>query len=102
MASISLSEKVKSEIWSIEGIMAKILILEDNPKLSKFYFDLLLAAGYKVITTNNSKEFFRTYPSFKPDLLILDIKLNNSELSGLEVFEWYKTSLEFKNSRRKS
>jgi len=71
--------------------MAKILILEDNPKLSKFYFDLLLAAGYKVITTNNSKEFFRTYPSFKPDLLILDIKLNNSELSGLEVFEKLST-----------
>ena len=67
--------------------MPKILVLEDNPKLSKYYFDLLSEANYQVITTRNSEEFFRTYPSFNPDLLILDIKLNNSELSGLEVFE---------------
>ena len=67
--------------------MHKILILEDNPKLSKYYFELLSKANYQVITTRNSEEFFRTYPSFNPDLLILDIKLNNSELSGLEVYK---------------
>jgi len=67
--------------------MAKILILEDNPKLSKYYFDILQSADYKVITTRNSEEFFRAYPSFEPDLLILDIKLNNSKLNGLEVYQ---------------
>ena len=67
--------------------MHKILILEDNTKLSKYYFDLLSQANYQVITTRNSEEFFRSYPSFEPDLLILDIKLNDSKLSGLEVYE---------------
>jgi len=67
--------------------MSKILVLEDNPKLSKYYFDLLSKADYQVLTTKNSTEFFRTHYSFKPDLLILDIKLNNSQYSGLEVYE---------------
>lgn len=67
--------------------MSKILILGDNPKLAKYYFDLLTSAAYIALTTNNSNEFFRTYRSFQPDLLILDIRLNNSELSGLQVFE---------------
>lgn len=67
--------------------MERILILEDNQKLSKYYFDLLVKENLQVLTTRNSEEFFRTFSSFKPDLLILDIKLNNSKLSGLEVFE---------------
>ncbi len=67
--------------------MSKILVLEDNLKLSKYYFDLLKSAKYDVLTTSNSDDFFRAYKSFRPDLLILDIRLNNSELSGLEVFE---------------
>ncbi len=67
--------------------MGKILILEDNKKLLIFYRKILIAAGYDVEITQNSTEFFDIYPNFKPDLIILDIKLNNSELNGIQVFK---------------
>jgi two-component system, NtrC family, nitrogen regulation response regulator NtrX len=67
--------------------MNKILILEDNKKLAVFYKELLDNDGYNVKLTHNSTEFFEAYKYFPAELLILDIKLNNSELCGLKVFE---------------
>ncbi len=67
--------------------MGKILILEDNKKLAGYYKTILKEAGYNIELTFNSTDFFYMYSDFKPDVLILDIKLNNSELNGLEVFE---------------
>jgi two-component system, NtrC family, nitrogen regulation response regulator NtrX len=67
--------------------MNKILILEDNKKLAVFYKELLDNEGYNVKLTHNSTEFFEAYKYFPAELLILDIKLNNSELCGLKVFE---------------
>ena len=67
--------------------MGKILILEDNKKLLIFYRKILIAAEYDVEITQNSTEFFDIYSNFKPDLIILDIKLNNSELNGIQVFK---------------
>jgi DNA-binding NtrC family response regulator len=67
--------------------MGKILILEDNKKLAGYYKTILQTGGYKVELTFNSTNFFYMYSDFKPDVLILDIKLSNSELNGLEVFE---------------
>ena len=67
--------------------MGKILILEDNKKLAGYYKTILKEAGYDIELTFNSTDFFYMYSDFEPDILILDIKLNNSELNGLEVFE---------------
>ncbi|MCF7814780.1 MAG: sigma-54 dependent transcriptional regulator [Candidatus Cloacimonetes bacterium] len=75
--------------------MNKILILEDNPDLLEFYSDLLKKADYDVRTSSNSDEFFDWYERFHPDLLILDIKLNNSRLSGIQVFERLKLENNF-------
>ncbi len=67
--------------------MGKILILEDNKKLAGYYKTILQTGGYEVELTFNSTDFFYMHSNFKPDILILDIKLNNSEMNGLEVFE---------------
>ncbi len=75
--------------------MNKILILEDNPDLLEFYSDLMKKADFQVVTSSNSDDFFDKYKRFHPDLLILDIKLNNSRLSGLEVFERLKKENNF-------
>jgi len=66
--------------------MHKILILEDNQKLSGYYVDLLTKSRFDVAATKSSDEFFKKYYDFKPHLLILDIMLNNSKLNGLEVY----------------
>lgn len=65
----------------------KILILEDNEKLGKYYSKLLQETGFELMHVKNSTDFFMKYPEFKPSIILLDIKLNNSKLSGLEVFE---------------
>jgi two-component system nitrogen regulation response regulator NtrX len=65
----------------------KILILEDNEKLGKYYTKLLKGEDFEVVHVKNSTDFFVKYPEFNPSIIILDIKLNNSKLSGLEVFE---------------
>ena len=65
----------------------KIIILEDNKKLAGYYKAILDKADYDVKATYKSTEFFDTYEDFKTDLIILDIKLNNSELNGIDVFE---------------
>ncbi len=65
----------------------KIFILEDNVRLAGYYSSILTRNGYGVKYVHNSDDFFDQYSIYKPDLIILDIKLNNSKLSGLEVFE---------------
>ena len=68
--------------------MNKILILEDNKKLAAFYKNILISNKYETKTSHNSSDFLEIYSEFKPELIILDIKLNNSRLNGIEVFEY--------------
>ena len=65
----------------------KILILEDNEKLGSYYSKLLIEAEFEVANVQNSTAFLKKYPEFQPSVILLDIKLNNSKLNGLEVFE---------------
>ncbi len=66
--------------------MKRIIVLEDNPMLLRTYNKILSTAGYNVKLAPSSDIFFPLYRSFIPDLIILDICLNNSEMNGLEVF----------------
>ena len=65
----------------------KILILEDNEKLATYYSKLLKGAEFEVANVQNSTAFLKKYPEFQPSVILLDIKLNNSKLNGLQVFE---------------
>ena len=65
----------------------RILILEDNVKLGSYYSKLLTEAGFEVVHVQNSTAFLKKYPDFQPSVILLDIKLNNSKLNGLQVFE---------------
>ena len=65
----------------------KILILEDNEKLATYYSKLLKEADFEVAHVQNSTAFLNKYPEFQPSVILLDIKLNNSKLNGLQVFE---------------
>jgi len=67
--------------------MPKVLIVEDDPKLAEYFCNLLQKRKYEVSVCHNSKEFFAKYKHYSPDLLILDIKLKNSRLNGLEIYQ---------------
>ncbi len=76
--------------------MKRILILEDNEELANYYSRLVLKEGFKTKHALNSNEFFKLYDTFLPSIILLDIKLNNSKLSGLEVFVKLVKSGDFK------
>ncbi|MBN1969851.1 MAG: sigma-54-dependent Fis family transcriptional regulator [Candidatus Delongbacteria bacterium] len=67
--------------------MDTILILEDNKKIAEFYQTILLKENYKAEITHNSSDFFYAYDKMDPELVILDVKLHNSKLDGLQVFK---------------
>ena len=66
---------------------SKIILLEDIEQIAKHYKKMLQKEGYKVQIALNSTNFFWIYEKFKPDLILLDIILKNSELNGIEVFQ---------------
>ncbi len=72
--------------------MNKILILEDDKKLAVNYQRMLLKENYNVKISHNSSGFLDIYQEFNPELIILDIKLNNSRMNGVKVFEYLKES----------
>ena len=73
----------------------KIMLLEDNKRISEYYKKMLENENYNVKTALNSQEFFNIYNDFQPDLILLDIVLKNSELNGIEVFKKIKESPNF-------
>ena len=66
-----------------EDIVAKILIVEDEPDMVLGLKDNFEFEGYEVITASDGVQGLERARDSKPDLLILDIML--PKLSGLEV-----------------
>ncbi len=63
--------------------MKKILIVEDEPAISKMYQTAFQAEGFNVETALNGKEGLKIALENHPDLIILDIKL--PDMDGLTV-----------------
>ena len=53
----------------------RILIVEDDPALSRVLRDLLIAEGYEVQSVSDGNAAVRVAAGFAPDLVILDINL---------------------------
>lgn len=72
--------------------MQKILIVEDEITISQMYQFKLEREGYEVATAENGLVGLEQAQSFRPDLMLLDIrmpKLNGDEmLARLRATEW--------------
>ena len=55
--------------------MAKILIVDDDEKVTTLLARYLSALGYHVTTLNQSSKAISTAEQFRPDLFILDIMM---------------------------
>ena len=93
--------------------MARILIVDDDPKVTTLLNKFLSAAGHAVTAINQSSKAIRTAVSIRPDLFILDIMMpqpDGYKLCGLlrDMPEFMKTpiiiitSLELSNSKATS
>lgn len=62
-----------------------ILIIEDEPEITKFLRATLAAHDYKTVFAENAKEGIRFAGSYKPEIIILDLGL--PDMDGLDVIK---------------
>ena len=63
---------------------ARILIVEDEPKLAKLLEDYLRASGYETDCVEDGRDVVPAVQRRRPDLILLDLMLPG--MGGLEVF----------------
>lgn len=65
--------------------MKKILIVDDEKNIRALFRDELEEEGYDIITADGGKEALEKIESDTPDLVILDIRME--DMTGIEVLE---------------
>src|SRR3989338_539882 len=71
--------------------MAKILVVDDESEITDSCVMYLEMEGYDACGAKNSKEAFAALEKYKPEVLILDLNLNEG-VSGLHIL---KKALEY-------
>ncbi|MFA5025372.1 MAG: response regulator [Candidatus Shapirobacteria bacterium] len=75
--------------------MTKILIVEDDPLMSRMYQKIFKFEGFEVDFAGNGEEGLEKIRATKPTLVLLDIMM--PKMNGLEVLEKVKLDPETKN-----
>jgi len=68
--------------------MSKILVIDDEATIRKVFIKLLAQEKYKVFTASNGKKGIEITKKEKPDLIILDLKMEG--LDGIETLKRIK------------
>lgn len=63
----------------------KILVVDDNPDVTAMLELLLQNSGHETRSASNGKEAIKIFPSFKPDIALLDIGM--PDIDGYELCE---------------
>lgn len=63
---------------------ARILVVDDDPRLVRLLREVLTAAGYEILVNSNGEQAIETLAVEQPDLIILDILLRAS-MDGYQV-----------------
>ncbi len=66
---------------------AKILIVDDEADIRALIQGILQDDGYKTASAKNSTEVYNYFEGQLPDLMVLDIWLQNSEQDGIEILK---------------
>lgn len=79
----------------------KILVVDDNPVITKTLSMKLTSAGYEVITAAEGSEAVGAARRQKPDLVILDISFPSDvggvPWDGFKIIEWFRRMEEAKD-----
>jgi CheY-like chemotaxis protein len=75
--------------------MARILIIEDDPLVSRMYQAIFQFEGYEVDMARNGEEGLEKLKKNKPTLILLDIMM--PKMSGIEVLKEMKANPDTKN-----
>lgn len=73
----------------------KILVVDDEPDISKLIKARIESAGYSVVTAFDGAEALKTVKENMPDLILLDVML--PKMDGYQVCRLLKFDEKFKN-----
>jgi CheY-like chemotaxis protein len=76
--------------------MAKILVVEDDPLMSRMYQKIFTFEGYEVVMAADGQEGLDKAREHKPTLILLDVMM--PKLNGLQVLEKLKEDPETKST----
>lgn len=65
--------------------MARILVVDDEKHIRRFYSEELADEGHKVWTTATGHELLKTIDSLQPEVVVLDIRLGDYD--GLDLLQ---------------
>ena len=69
----------------------KILIIDDEKDICFLISEILKDENYLTTNSNNSENAIKKFQDIKPDLIILDVWLDGSELDGLNLLKHFKS-----------
>ncbi len=77
--------------------MSKILIIEDDPFLSRAYETILTKEGFAVTVVGNGVDGLEKANAEEPDLILLDMNL--PQLGGMEFLRVFKPAEKHPNTK---
>ena len=80
----------------------KIAIAEDEDKDNKslryqIEFDQKLSKGFEVMSSNQVNDFIERFESYKPNVVITDLKFDNDTFAGIELIKFLKKKKFYSN-----
>jgi two-component system KDP operon response regulator KdpE len=69
--------------WKKKSMPGRILVIDDEPQITRVLRAALTAQGYDVRTANDPEEALQVYKEWPPDLVVTDLMMPG--LSGVEV-----------------
>lgn len=78
----------------------KILLVEDEKSLINALAEKLRSENFNVLETSNGEEALKVITSFRPDLILLDLKM--PKMDGVEFMQKIRAQEEGKEKKQKS
>lgn len=78
----------KQKISSYDTVMAKVLIVEDDPLMSRMYQKIFTFEGYEVVIGADGEEGLEKAKTEKPTVILHDVMM--PKMNGLQVLEKLK------------
>jgi CheY-like chemotaxis protein len=75
--------------------LTRVLLVEDDPELSRVMESLLRNDGVDVLVARSGRDAVQAMPEYNPDILILDLVLPLGD--GFSVVQWMRKSEKFRD-----